>query len=64
MELSDKQEALIMRSMKLLRDQLESEKRADDDQILIDVLNENINILDELIGYIENGEFFLELTEC
>lgn len=64
MELSDKQEALIMRSMKLLRDQLESEKRADDDQILIDVLNENINILDELIGYIENEEFFLELTEC
>lgn len=64
MELSDKQEALIMRSMKLLRDQLESEKRADDDQILIDVLNENINILDELIGYIENKEFFLELTEC
>lgn len=63
-ELSDKQEALIMRSMKLLRDQLESEKRADDDQILIDVLNENINILDELIGYIENEEFFLELTEC
>lgn len=64
MELTDKQEALIMRSMKLLRDQLESEKRADDDQILIDVLNENINILDEIIGYIENEEFFLELTEC
>lgn len=64
MELTDKQEALIMRSMKLLRDQLESEKRADDDQILIDALNENINILDELIGYIENEEFFLELTEC
>lgn len=64
MELSDKQEALIMRSMKLLRDQLESEKRADDPPILIDALNENINILDELIGYIENEEFFLELTEC
>lgn len=64
MELSDKQEALIMRSMKLLRDQLESEKRDDDPQILIDALNENINILDELIGYIENEEFFLELTEC
>lgn len=64
MELTDKQEALIMRSMKLLRDQLESEKRDDDDQILIDVLNENIKILDELIGYIENEEFFLELTEC
>ena len=64
MELSDKQEALIMRSMKLLRDQLESEKRDDDPQILTDVLNENINILDELIGYIENEEFFLELTEC
>jgi len=64
MELSDKQEALIMRSMKLLRDQLESEKRANDPQILTDALNENINILDELIGYIENEEFFLELTEC
>lgn len=64
MELSDKQDALIMRSMKLLRDQLESEKRADDNQILTDVLNENIKILDELIGYIENEEFFLELTEC
>lgn len=64
MELSDKQEALIMRGMKLLRDQLENEKRADDDQILIDVLNENIKILDELISLIENEEFFLELTEC
>lgn len=63
MELSDKQEALIMRSMKLLRDQLESEKMDDDPQILTDALNENINILDELIGYIENEEFFLELTE-
>lgn len=64
MELTDKQEALIMRGMKLLRDQLESEKRADDHPILIDALNENIKILDELIGYIENEEFFLELTEC
>lgn len=64
MELNDKQEALIMRGMKLLRDQLENEKRADDDQILIDVLNENIKILDELISLIENEEFFLELTEC
>lgn len=64
MELSDKQEALIMRSMKLLRDQLESEKRGNDNQIPIDVLNENIEILDELISLIENEEFFLELTEC
>lgn len=64
MELTNKQEALIMRSMKLLRDQLESEKRTNDPQILTDALNENINILDELIGYIENEEFFLELTEC
>lgn len=64
MELTDKQEALIMRSMKLLRDQLESEKRDDDDQILTDVLNENIKTLDELISLIENKEFFLELTEC
>lgn len=64
MELTDKQEALIMRSMKLLRDQLESEKRDDDDQILTDVLNENIKTLDDLISLIENEEFFLELTEC
>lgn len=64
MELTDKQEALIMRSMKLLRDQLESEKRDDDDQILTDVLNENIKTIDELISLIENEEFFLELTEC
>lgn len=64
MELSDKQEALIMRSMKLLRDQLESEKRANDPQIPTDALDENIKILDELISLIENEEFFLELTEC
>lgn len=64
MELNDKQETLIMRGMKLLRDQLENEKRADDNQILTDVLNENIKILDELISLIENEEFFLELTEC
>lgn len=64
MELNAKQEALVMRSMKLLRDQLESEKRDDDNQILTDVLNENIEILDELISLIENEEFFLELTEC
>ena len=64
MELTDKQEALIICSMKLLRDQLESEKRADDPQILTDALNENIKILDELISLIENEEFFLELTEC
>jgi hypothetical protein len=64
MELSDKQEALIMRSMKLLRDQLESEKKANNPQIPTDALNENIKILDELISLIENKEFFLELTEC
>lgn len=64
MELTDKQNALVMRSMKLLRNQLESEKRADDHPILIDALNENIKILDELIGYIENEEFFLTLEEC
>ena len=45
MELTAKQEALIIRSMKLLRDQLESEKRADDHPILIDALNENIKII-------------------
>lgn len=64
MELTDKQNTLVMRSMKLLRDQLESEKRADDHPILIDALNENIKILNELIGYIENEEFFLTLEEC
>ena len=64
MELSDKQEALVMRSMKLLRDQLESEKKDNDPQILTDALNENIKILDEIIGYIENEEFFLTLEEC
>lgn len=64
MELTDKQNALVMRSMKLLRDQLESEKRDDDPQILIDALNENIKILDELISLIENEEFFLTLEEC
>lgn len=64
MELSNKQEALIMRGMKLLRDQLESEKTDDLPEIVTDTLDENIKILDELIGYIENEEFFLELTEC
>lgn len=64
MELNDKQNALIMRGMKLLRDQLKSEKRDDDPQILTDALNENIKTLDELISLIENEEFFLELTEC
>lgn len=64
MELTDKQNALVMRSMKLLRDQLESEKRVDDHPILINALNENIKILDELIDYIENEEFFLTLEEC
>lgn len=64
MELSDKQEALIMRSMKLLRDQLEGEKTDDLPEIVTDTLSENIKILDELIEVIENEEFFLELTEC
>ena len=64
MELSDKQEALIMLGMKLLRDQLESEKRDDDPQILTDALNENIKLLDELIEGIENEEFFLTLEMC
>ena len=59
MELNDKQEALIMRGMKLLRDQLESEKTDDLPEIVTGVLNENIKILDELINLIENEEFFL-----
>ena len=49
MELSGKQEALIMCSMKLLRDQLEDEKNDDLPEIVTDTLSENIKILDELI---------------
>ena len=50
--------------MKLLRDKLDSEKTDDLPEIVTNVLDENIKILDELVGYIENGEYFLELTEC
>lgn len=64
MELSGKQEALIMRSMKLLRDQLEGEKTDDLPEIVTDTLSENIKILDELIEGIENEEFFLTLEMC
>ena len=64
MELSDKQEALIMRSMKLLRDQLECEKTDDLPEIVTDTLSENIKILDELIEGIDNEEFFLTLEMC
>ena len=64
MELSDKQEALIMCSMKLLRDQLEDEKTDDLPEIVTDTLSENIEILDELIEGIENEEFFLTLEMC
>ena len=64
MELNDKQEALIMRSMKLLRDQLEGEKTDDLPEIVTDTLSENIKILDELIEDIENEEFFLTLEMC
>ena len=64
MELSDKQEALIMCSMKLLRDQLEGEKTDDLPEIVTDSLSENIEILDELIEGIENEEFFLTLEMC
>ena len=64
MELSDKQEALIMCGMKLLRDQLEGEKTDDLPEIVTDTLNENIKILDELIEGIENEEFFLTLEMC
>jgi hypothetical protein len=64
MELNDKQEALIMRSMKLLRDQLEGEKTDDLPEIVTDTLSENIKILDELIEGIENEEFFLTLEMC
>ena len=64
MELSDKQEALIMLSMKLLRDQLEDEKTDDLPEIVTDTLSENIKILDELIEGIENEEFFLTLEMC
>lgn len=64
MEINGKAEELIVRSMKLLRDKLDSEKTDDLPEIVTNVLDENIKILDELVGYIENGEFFLELTEC
>ena len=64
MELSDKQEALTMRSMKLLRDQLKGEKTDDLPEIVTDTLSENIKILDELIEGIENEEFFFTLEMC
>lgn len=64
MEINGKAEELIVRSMKLLRDKLDSEKTDDLPEIVTDVLDENIKILDELVDYIENGEYFLELTEC
>ena len=53
-----------MRSMKLLRDQLEGEKTDDLPEIVTDTLSENIKILDELIEGIENEEFFLTLEMC
>lgn len=64
MEINGKAEELIVRSMKLLRDKLDSEKTDDLPEIVTNVLDENIEILDELISLIENEEFFLELTEC
>ena len=64
MEINGKAEELIVRSMKLLRDKLDSEKTDDLPEIVTNVLDENIKILDELVGYIENGEYSLELTEC
>lgn len=64
MEFNDRQTELIMRGMKLLRDQLESEKTDDLPEIVTGVLDENIKFLDEIIGYIENKEFFLTLEEC
>lgn len=64
MEINGKTEELIVRGMKLLRDQLENEKTDDLPEIVINVLDENINILDELVSYIENGEYFLTLEEC
>ena len=50
--------------MKLLRDQLENEKTDDLPEIVTNALDENIDILDELVGHIENGEYFLTLEEC
>ena len=41
MEFNDRQAELIMRGMKLLRDQLESEKTDDLPEIVTDVLDEN-----------------------
>lgn len=63
MELNDKAQSLITRSMKLLRDQLESEKRADDQPILTDILNENIRILDDVIKRVEYEGYILTLTD-
>lgn len=51
-----------MRSMKLLRDQLEGEKTDDLPEIVTDTLSENIEILDELIEGIENEEFSSHLS--
>ena len=53
MELNGNAQSLIMRSMKLLRDQLESEKRDDDRPILTDILNDSISTLNDLINRVE-----------
>lgn len=63
MELNDKAQSLIMRSIKLLRDQLESEKRADDQPILTDILNENIRMLDDVIKRVEYEGYIFTLTD-
>lgn len=63
MELNDKAQSLITRSMKLMRDQLESEKRDDDQPILTDILNENIRMLDDLINRVEYEGYIFTLTD-
>ena len=63
MELNDKAQSLITRSMKLLRDQLEGEKRADDQPILTDILNDSISTLDDLINRVEYEGYIFTLID-
>ncbi len=63
MELNGNAQSLIMRSMKLLRDQLESEKRDDDRPILTDILNDSISTLDDLINRVEYEGYIFTLID-
>ena len=63
MELNGDAQSLIMRSMKLLRDQLESEKRDDDRPILTDILNDSISTLNDLINRVEYEGYIFTLID-